>query len=232
MSQPTIDLIGGGVFSAAALLFAGIFAVNAYSNACKWSKMASCNSKLLINASLSSLIVALAYWASFGGYGTAVRAGDGLTVQFGQILAWPFTFYLLGRSIGAYAHHSEYFSKVAALALSLAGVAHYLGVYIDTTTPGIQLAFYLTGLLSTLCAVFVAFVLRQRRDAAGVLALGVVAVVAGFYVSYLLAEYYLNILGGTSFSIYLLVANVVVYIVYYAVLLLTGCDTQKACRMD
>lgn len=229
-TQQTIDLVGGAAFSLAAVVFGGLFLVNTFMDPCPQMKEPGTRLKLLSAAIAISLIQAFAYWASFGGYGSVVRAGDGLTVQWALILTWPFSWFYLGKAIGSYLLHKWVYKKMAAYALALAGLAHYLGVYIDSTTPGIQIAAYVIGLVSTLGAVYIAVVLRRRRDTMAIIALviGVLGVVVGFYLSYLLAEYFLNVVGGTGFSIWLLVANVVVYIVFVVFLLLTAKDPMSS----
>jgi len=233
-TQTTIDLVGGSVFSLAALVFGGLFFANTYMDSCPQNKVPGLRLKLLASAVVISYIQAFAYWASFGGYGSFTRPGDGLVVQWALILTWPFSWFYLAKALAAYLLHKDIYAKAAAHALALSGLAHYLGAYIDTTTPGIQTAAYVIGTMLTLSTVYIAVVLRRRRDTLATVALvvGVIGLALGFCLSYLLAEYFLNIVTGTGFSVWLLVANVVVYIVYIVFLLLTAKEPPKGARME
>lgn len=228
-TQQIIDVVGASTFSLSALVFGGFCLLNGFTNACQHRKMPGVCIKLLGFASIVSLIQAFAYWAAFGGYGSTLRAADNVTIQWAVILTWPFSWFYVGKALGTYLLHQYHWKSTAAYLLALAGLAHYLGAYIGTNTPGIQTAAYVLGLAATLGAVFVAFVYRRRRDTASTIALvvGVIGVVAGFYLSYLLAEYFLNIVTGTGFSIWLLIANIVVYIAYFAYLIFTARDPVK-----
>jgi|SRR6056297_189159 len=230
-TQQTIDAVGGLVFGLSAGLFGAISLLQTFMARCPEEKIPGVRLQILMHGAMISLIQSVAYWGMFGGYGTTVRPGDGLTVQWGLILAWPFSWYYLGRALATYLWHLPYWADSAAYALAWAGTIHFLGCFVDTTTPGVQAVFYLGGLLFTLSAVYVAVVLRKRRDIYSVIVLvvAVVGVVIGFYLSYLLAEYFLNNVNGTGFSVWLLLANIVVYIVFIALLVFTGRD-QKPVR--
>jgi len=225
-TQQIIDAVGGGLFSVALVGFGGLALVNTFMDRCPQNKMASVRIKLLSHAATIALIQAFAYWAAFGGYGAFTRPGDGLVIQGGLLLAWPFSWFFVGKALGTYLWHNWFWKKVAARSLALAGLSHYLGAYIDTTTPGTQWAAYILGSVATLTAVYVAIVLRRRRDtnATITLVVGVIGLAVGFCLSFILSEAILNIVGGTGYSIWLLAAKFVVYIVYFAWLLLTGRD--------
>lgn len=229
-TQQTIDLAGGAIFSLAGVVFGGLFLVNTFMASCPENKEPGVRLKILASAVVISYIQAFAYWASFGGYGSFTRPGDGLTIQWALILTWPFSWFYLAKALAAYLLHKPIYAKAAAHSLALSGLAHYLGAYIDTTTPGIQTAAYVIGTILTLSAVYIAVVLRRRRDTMATIALvvGVVGLVLGFCFSYLLAEYFLNVVTGTAFSIWLLLANVVVYIGYIVFLLLTAKDLMSS----
>ena len=225
-TQQIIDVSGAGLFSVAALVFAGLSLVNTFMDPCPQKKTASVRIKLLSHAATIALIQAFAYWAAFGGYGAFTRPGDGVTIQWALILTWPFSWYYVGKALGTYLLHSYYWKHCAAKALMFAGLAHYLGAYIDTTTPLNQTVAFVLGLLSTLAAVYIAVVLRRRRDTNALITIvvAVLGVVAGFYLSYLLAEYFLGVVTGIGFSVWLLVANIVVYIAFMVWLLFTARD--------
>lgn len=229
-TQQTIDLVGGAVFSLAAVVFGGLFLVNTFMDSCPQMKEPGTRLKILSSAIAISLIQAFAYWAAFGGYGSIVRAGDGLTVQFGLILTWPFAWFYLAGALASYLLHKTVYKKMAAYSLALSGLGHYLGVYVDSTTPGIQAAAYVIPTIATLGAVYIAVVLRRRRDAMATIALvvGVLGLAVGFCLSFLLSEFFLNIVTGTGYSIWLLVANVVVYIAFIVFLLLTAKDPMSS----
>lgn len=221
----TIDIVGGFLHLAFAL-GASLICIGSLAMDDGAEKKDPCvRQKLLSLGSAINYVVAVGYFLMYAGLGVAyTRPGDSTMIAWAYPIIWPITWGLLGMALGTYLWHRQRWAVGAAGSLFFAGLVHFAGGYIDTGYALSQWIVFIVGLFFTLGAVYVALCLRNRRDmwSTILLIVGIIGIVGGFYLPYVLSNFILGVISNDVYAVWMLIANFVVYILFFGFLYLTG----------
>ena len=213
-TQETIDIIGGVAHTIVGFVLT-IWALIGIVTA----RMGYCQNpvpRLMIasTAGMANMVIAAMYWISFFQVFLFLRAADNVVINVAYLVGWIPAVYLLGQSWGHYLMMHSYWVDNGATALLLSFFGLFLqGYYVGDNQSNLQLTFFVFSLAFALGAVVVAFFLRRYRSTTSliVLGLGVLFLLFGHFLAFVLSPYYTAIISATSAAWWFLAANIVVF---------------------